>query len=89
MTLTAHDVGPALLLWDELAGGTARLINHSENHTFLIETPEQGAFTLRVHRAGYQSRASVQSELAWLTALHHDTALPVPEPVPGRNGELL
>lgn len=89
MPLSAHDVGPVLSSWDEVDGGAARLINHSENHTFLIETPGRGKFTLRVHRAGYQSRGSIESELAWLMALRRDTDLPVPEPVRGRDGQLL
>jgi Ser/Thr protein kinase RdoA (MazF antagonist) len=89
MPLTAREVEPALLSWNEVAGAAARLINHSENQTFQIDTAEQGSFTLRVHRTGYQSHASVASELAWLTALRRDTDLPVPEPLPGRDGELL
>ena len=32
-----------------------------------------GKFSLRLHRPGYQSGASIQSELAWLTALRRDT----------------
>ena len=89
MPLTARDIEPALSLWAEVEGAEARLINHSENQTFQIDTAEQGSFALRVHRAGYQSRASIGSELAWLTALRRDTALPIPEPVPARDGHLL
>lgn len=89
MPLTVRDVGPALSCWAEAEGGSPRLINHSENQTFLIEIAGQGAFTLRVHRTGYQSRASIDSELAWLMALRRDTALAIPEPVAGRDGQLL
>ena len=89
MPLTARDVGPALSLWDEVDGGTARLINHSENQTFLVDTAGQGAFTLRVHRTGYQSRPSIESELAWVMALLRDTDLSIPEAIPGRDGQLL
>ncbi|KRA50698.1 phosphotransferase enzyme family protein [Devosia sp. Root635] len=89
MPLTALEVEPALSAWAEVAGGSARLINHSENQTFQLDTPGQGSFTLRVHRAGYQSRGSIESELAWLMALRRDTALAIPEPVPGRDGRLL
>jgi Ser/Thr protein kinase RdoA (MazF antagonist) len=42
-----------------------------------------------VHRPGYQSAASIESELEWLEALRADTALQVPRPLPGRNGRLL
>jgi Ser/Thr protein kinase RdoA (MazF antagonist) len=88
MPLTVRDVEPALSCW-EAASGRVRLINHSENQTFLIEGPQQRAFTLRVHRPGYQSHVSIESELAWLMALRRDTALAVPEPIPGRDGQLL
>lgn len=89
MPLTAREVEPALARWSQLDGGTARLINLSENQTFQIDTPDQGSFTLRVHRTGYQSPASIESELAWLLALRRDTALAIPEPIPGRDGQLL
>src|SRR5690606_24437972 len=80
MPLTALDVEPALSRWSGLAGGAVRLINHSENHTFQIDTQGQGSFTLRIHRPGYQSQPSIESELAWLAALRRDTGLPIPEP---------
>jgi len=79
----------ALQLWSETAAGTASLINHSENHTFRVDAPFGESFSLRVHRPGYQSRASIESELVWLTALRRDTDLPVPRPIKGRDGQLL
>lgn len=89
MPLTARDIEPALACWGELAGATALLLNHSENHTFLLTNPAGARFTLRVHRAGYQSRPSIESELAWLMALRRDTALAIPEPVAGLDGNVL
>ncbi|MFD2646218.1 phosphotransferase enzyme family protein [Devosia albogilva] len=89
MPLSSGEVGPALSLWTETGGcEVGRLLNRSENETFLVETG-QGAFTLRVHRVGYQSRPAIESELAWLSALRRDTNLDIPEPVPGRDGGLL
>ncbi len=79
----------ALQLWAETAAGRVHLINHSENHTFRIDAPFGETYCLRVHRPGYQSRASVESELAWLTALRRDTGLPVPKPIKGRDGRVL
>ena len=64
MPLTAHEIEPVLACWDEVDGARARLINYSENHTFQLDTPARGSFTLRIHRTGYQSRDSVESELA-------------------------
>ncbi len=75
-------------LWRETAAGRATLINLSENHTYRIDAPA-GATVLRLHRPGYQTAASIESELAWLTTLHRDTDLPVVLPLPGRDGQFL
>ncbi|MGV8856109.1 MAG: phosphotransferase enzyme family protein [Devosia sp.] len=89
MPLTSQDIEPALLLWPALAHGRTELVNHSENQTFRIDTLDNRCFMLRVHRMGYQSARSVQSELDWLQALQRDTDLPIPDPVPGDDGKLL
>jgi Ser/Thr protein kinase RdoA (MazF antagonist) len=88
MLLDPHDLRDAVPLWSELAGATCRLINHSENHTFLFDGP-RGRYTLRVHRPDYQSLDTIESELAWLEALRRDTSVPVPRPVAGVDGRLL
>jgi Ser/Thr protein kinase RdoA (MazF antagonist) len=86
--MTPSEVETWLDRWGETARGHAVLVNHSENHTFRVEGPE-GCTFLRVHRPGYQSAATIESELAWLTALRAETDLPVPRPLPGRDGRLL
>ncbi|SHF77022.1 phosphotransferase enzyme family protein [Devosia limi] len=83
------DIAAALALWPQTANCTARLINHSENHTFRIDRHGVPAFCLRVHRPGYQSRRSIESELSWLTALRRDVGIPAPAPVAGSNGQHL
>jgi len=75
-------------LWRETADGRATLINLSENHTFLVDAPA-GRSVLRVHRPGYQTAETIESELSWLAALSRDTDLPVVRPLPGRDGRLL
>lgn len=87
--MLASDILPGLDLWHQTRGGAPTLINLSENHTFRIDTPAGPPFILRVHRPAYQSAESISSELAWLEALHRDTGLPVPRPLPGRDGALL
>jgi Ser/Thr protein kinase RdoA (MazF antagonist) len=86
--LSVVDMTSLLSRWSEASGGAAVLVNHSENRTFRVTAPS-GMFSLRLHRPGYQSGASIRSELAWLSALRRDTSLPVPSPVPGRDGRLL
>ncbi|MDB5560948.1 MAG: phosphotransferase [Hyphomicrobiales bacterium] len=78
-----------LHLWAETRGGAAALINISENQTFRIDSSDRGRHILRVHRAGYQSDAAIESELAWVKALAANTGLPVPRPLPGMDGALL
>jgi Ser/Thr protein kinase RdoA (MazF antagonist) len=85
----ALDVGSALPLWAETAGGRGTLINHSENHTFRIDVPDGPPFILRLHRPGYQSNATIESELAWIAALQRETALSLPRVLPGRDGEVI
>lgn len=89
MPLQVRDLDNAIPLWSDLAGAIPRLVNYSENHTFLLSVPGDEAFALRVHRPHYQSVANIESELAWLEALHRQTDLPIPEPVAGRNGKML
>jgi Ser/Thr protein kinase RdoA (MazF antagonist) len=69
-------------------GGRAHLLNLSENHTFRIDTSIGERFILRVHRPGYQTAATIDSELEWLAALRVETDLPLPKPLPGRDGRL-
>jgi Ser/Thr protein kinase RdoA (MazF antagonist) len=89
MRLHERDLETAIPLWPQLRSAVPRLINYSENHTFRFETPGGDAYTLRVHRPDYQNTANIQSELAWLAALRRDTDLPIPEAVPGADGQFL
>lgn len=89
MALDEGELVAAAKRWSQLEGATPRLINHSENHTFAYRTHDRDRFTLRIHRPNYQNIRSIESELHWLEALRRDTDLPIPEPVPGRDGALL
>ena len=77
-----------LARWPELAGATPALVNHSENHTYRFDGPGEARHILRLHRPGYQTRAAIASELAWLKALA-ETDIPVPRPIAGADGEAL
>lgn len=74
--------------WPELTGASHALVNHSENHTYRFDGADGVRHMLRLHRPGYQTRASIASELAWLDALAK-TDIPVPRPVAGADGEVL
>ncbi|MBN9887591.1 phosphotransferase enzyme family protein [Salipiger abyssi] len=61
---------------------TIRLLTLSENATFLAEDPARDApLILRVHRPEYHSRAEIESELAWISALRESGTVLTPEPL--------
>ena len=78
----------SLALWPVPEGAAARLINVSENATFLVEAPEWRS-VLRVHREGYHSRRAIACELAWCAALGRDGVVTTPRVVAGRDGEAI
>ncbi|MEO6457283.1 MAG: phosphotransferase [Chloroflexia bacterium] len=79
VALAAYDLLPVRLT----------LLAHLFNTTFRVDTATGQRYILRINRAGTPTVQSVGAELAWLTALRHDTLLEVPEPVPTRDGPLL
>jgi Ser/Thr protein kinase RdoA (MazF antagonist) len=50
---------------------------------------EPGQYLLRIHQPGYQTTEAIELELAWLAAMCREAHLPVPEPVPTREGKPL
>ncbi|MFT5114115.1 MAG: Ser/Thr protein kinase RdoA (MazF antagonist) [Parasphingorhabdus sp.] len=59
----------SLVLWDIVpAGATARLINVSENATYLVEADGWKSI-LRVHRDNYHTLTAINTEIAWTEAL--------------------
>ncbi|MDZ7885184.1 MAG: phosphotransferase [Mycobacterium sp.] len=62
-----------------------RLLSLSENATYLVGGDEP--FVLRVHRPDYHSRQAIESELAWMSALRHQTSVRTPQLMTARTGE--
>src|SRR5690242_10458714 len=77
---------PALDRWG-LAGAALRMINHSENVTYLV-TPDGPArpAVLRVHRPGYHTLNGIRSELAWIHALRTEGGVATARVIPARDG---
>src|SRR5215207_6073913 len=71
--------------WNVPEGATARLINLSENATYLVEAPGSWKSVLRVHREGYHSKTAIASELAWMDALRNEAGLVTPEAMTARD----
>lgn len=58
------------------------LLEVSENATFRADDPEAGQpIVVRVHRPGYHSRAEIESELSWISALRAADVVVTPQPL--------
>ncbi|WP_246717326.1 phosphotransferase enzyme family protein [Oricola nitratireducens] len=77
----------SLSLWDMPEGAKARLINVSENATYLVEAPGGYKSVLRIHRENYHTHRSIECELAWLEALDSAGVVTTPGVHMGRNGD--
>lgn len=62
------------------------LLNVSENATFRVDVPGEES-VLRVHRTDYHTRAAIESELAWITALRESDVVATPPFLSARSGE--
>jgi len=79
----------ALPLYGLALDSNIRLLNYSENATYLIQPPNSGTLVLRINRPGYHPRAHIATELAWVRALRQDTPVITAELIPGRDGEFI
>lgn len=78
----------SLKLWPMPTDAKVRLINVSENATYLVDGKGHRS-VLRIHRAGYHSRAAIDQELDWARALSVAGVVLTPSPIPGLNGALV
>lgn len=77
----------ALAEYDFSDQARLRMINLSENATYLVEDPSTGRDgILRVHRENYHSVRSIESELMWLDALGDETGIDTSVPIAARDG---
>ena len=90
--LLEHLLGLAnasLSFWGLPDDATARLINVSENATYLVEAPGGHKSILRVHRENYHTRRAIECELAWLDALSAESIVTTPGYYTGKNGSVI
>ncbi|MFC1849325.1 phosphotransferase enzyme family protein [candidate division CSSED10-310 bacterium] len=89
--LEAYGLGAARFILTRHAGNTLYRV-FSPTHQGLTRTNslfEPGLFLLRIHWPGYRAESAIQLELEWLLALRKECDLPVPEPVPTLQGDLV
>lgn len=71
-------------------GARVRLLNLSENATFLVESPAaRFKSILRVHRPGYHTKEAIESEIAWIRALSEHPGISTAQPIPGADGQIV
>ena len=66
-----------------------KLVNLSENATYLAKSSNGKRWALRIHRDGYHSRLAIASELSWLIDLRKSDVVTTPAPVKGLDGEII
>ena len=77
----------SLHLWEMVPkGATARLINVSENATYLVEKDNWKSI-LRIHRQNYHSETAINCELSWSTALTRESEVVAPDFFLGKDGK--
>ncbi len=79
----------ALSQYDLPSGSSAKMLNLSENATYKVEAPDGRRFALRVHRDGYHSKQAIASELAWEIDLRQTGVVTTPNPLKGKDGEII
>jgi len=84
-----HMVDRSLPRWDIPPAACARLINVSENATYLVEDGAGFKSILRVHRPNYHTRRAIECELAWSMALGREGGVATPSFFAGRDGEAI
>ena len=91
----AHDVlldrllglaNRSLGLWEVPEDASARLINVSENATYIVENTRGYRSVLRIHREGYHTERAIECELLWMDALNRDDCVVTPQVIKGRDG---
>jgi Ser/Thr protein kinase RdoA (MazF antagonist) len=95
MGVTALGSGPAsaetaktaIALYPFSASARAELVRYGENTTYRVSDGDLSV-ALRLARPGYQTRASIESEMAWMSALR-EHGIDTPAAVPGRDRQFV
>ncbi len=77
----------ALPYWGYPEDSSFKLLNITENATYLISHEGYEKMIMRVHRLDYASVNSIKTEQAWIRAIQKDTDLKLPTPIPAKNGQ--
>lgn len=81
--------GQALPLYGLDGRADVRLLNHSENTTFLVREHGGRTAVLRINRPGYHTESVLESEITWLQALLADGSVGTAAPLAGLDGRFI
>jgi Ser/Thr protein kinase RdoA (MazF antagonist) len=88
--LNAYGLSDVRFKFLRQAGNTLFQVNEaSPSLTTKVDLYTPGQYMLRIHQPGYQTAEAIELELSWLAAMCRDADLPVPEPVPTLDGNLV
>ncbi|MGV8880673.1 MAG: phosphotransferase enzyme family protein [Rhodoglobus sp.] len=65
------------------------LLTVSENATFKVETSRGERWLLRLHRPGYREPSTIDSEVAWISALLRDDVISTPPLIPNASNDVV
>ena len=90
VALAGYGISDARLMFIRDAGNVTFRVDPLDQTPFKEESERfyRNHCVLRIHEPGYQTDEAISSELEWLSALHRDTNLAVPQPARSLNGEL-
>lgn len=76
--------------WGLAPDSDLRLLNVSENATYLVEDGGTGRrVVVRIQRPGYSAAEEIRSELHWIQDLRASGAVSTPAPIAGTDGDLV
>ena len=73
----------------DLEPRSVRLVANHLNAIFRVDTVDRQTYMLRISHPTWRTDEDLRSELMWLQALHRDTDIGAPEPLPARDGALV
>lgn len=80
-------VGKVLKKYDIAPEAKTKLLNYSENIVYLVdEERENRRLILRLNKPGYHSEEEVKAELIWMKMIRKDERIPIPDSIPGKDG---
>lgn len=70
-----------------LVEASCKMIDYSENATYLVEDAQGKKYILRISRPNYHKKEEIEAEIAWLNSLHEQSPIDVSLPVRADDGD--